>query len=211
MLHNLNNLLISYENKLKSLIKPLENRLRQKLQNIGKRNIAIGIAIIAIAAVAIISYAIKSNANLDNHDYLFKRGYEYYSKEKYDNAIADYTAALKIKPNNPNYLYGRGGAYLQKKEYYKASADFTTALLLRSDYPDYLLQRGIAYLLMEDYARAVADFEAVLRIEPNNIEARKSIDLARRKRGSFDANLGYSEPQVADHQNHILAALDKVS
>ena len=211
MLHNLNNLLISYENKLKSLIKPLENRLRQKLQNIGKRNIAIGIAIIAIAAVAIISYAIKSNANLYNHDYLFKRWYEYYSKEKYDNAIADYTAALKIKPNNPNYLYGRGGAYLQKKEYYKASADFTTALLLRSDYPDYLLQRGIAYLLMEDYARAVADFEAVLRIEPNNIEARKSIDLARRKRGSFDANLGYSEPQVADHQNHILAALDKVS
>jgi len=161
MLQQLNNLLIHYENKFKSFLMPLENSLRQKLQNTGKRNIAIGIAIIAVATVAIISYAIKSNANLDNPDYLFKRGYEYYSKEKYDKAIADYTAALKT------------------------SADFTTALLLRPDHPSYLLQRGIAYLLMEDYDRAIADFEAVLRIEPHNIEARKSLDLARRKRAEF--------------------------
>jgi len=185
MLHHINNILMHCENKLKSLIMLLENSLRQKLQNAGKRNIAIGIAVLTIATVAIISYTIKYNANLDNPDYLFKRGYEYYSKEKYDKAIADYTAALKIKPNNPNYLYGRGGAYLQKKEYYKASADFTTALLLKPDNPRYLFQRGLAYLLMEDYNRAIADLEAVLQIEPYNIEARKSIDLARRKRGEF--------------------------
>ena len=59
------------------------------------------------------------------------------------------------------------------------------ALLLRPDYPSYLFGRGNAYLLMEDYDRAIADYEAILRIEPHNIDARKNIDMARRKKAEF--------------------------
>ncbi|MDR3002078.1 MAG: tetratricopeptide repeat protein [Fibromonadaceae bacterium] len=177
-----NNFLMRYENELKPFVVSLEKKIRNRLQNISKRDIILGIAIIGIVGVAIINYAIKQETNLNDPDYLFKRGYKYFSKEKYGKAIEDYTAALKIKPNNPNYLYGRGGAHLQNKDYYKAVADLTTALLLKPDHPPYLFLRGTAYLLMENYGRAIEDYEILLKIEPHyNTDARKNLELARRK------------------------------
>jgi tetratricopeptide (TPR) repeat protein len=162
-----------YKNNLKLFITVLKKDFR----------ILLGIAIFVIIGIAIISYASKPKVNLDDPNYLFKRGSEYFLNEKYDKAIADFTAALKINPTNINCLFGRGGAYIQNKEYDKAIADLTNALILKPSDPRFLSGRGTAYLLKEDYNKAIDDFELTLQIEPNNFNTQKQLELARKKVG----------------------------
>jgi tetratricopeptide (TPR) repeat protein len=188
MFKQFNEFLMYYENKLKLFIAALEKTFHEKLQNVSKRNIAIGIAILGIILIAIIGNSVKSGANLDNPEYLFKRGSEHFLKERYKEAIADYTEALRINPTNINYLFGRGSSYLLNKEYDNAIADFSTALILKPDYPPYIFGRGNSYLLKEDYnsySRAIADYELILRIDPHHAGAKTNLKLARDKIAAF--------------------------
>jgi tetratricopeptide (TPR) repeat protein len=45
----------------------------------------------------------------------------------------------------------------------------------------YLHTRGLAYLVIRDYDQAIVDFEASLRINPNNADARRDLETARRR------------------------------
>jgi len=69
-------------------------------------------------------------------------------------AIADYTAALEIKPNNTEYLY-----YLSK-EYDKAIVEFTAVLEIEPNNPEYLYERGWVHYCKKEYDKAIADFTA---------------------------------------------------
>jgi cytochrome c-type biogenesis protein CcmH/NrfG len=40
----------------------------------------------------------------------------------------------------------------------------------------------MSYYMKNDYARAIADFEAVLRINPNDTDARQRLNEARARR-----------------------------
>jgi len=74
------------------------------------------------------------------HIYLY-RGIEYCIRAKYDKAIMDFTAALRIKPDYPEALSDRGMTSLWKGEYDKAIEDYTAALVIRPD--DALPQKWI--------------------------------------------------------------------
>ena len=58
----------------------------------------------------------------------FHRGLAYQKKGKWDNAIADYTEAIRLNPNyTEECLYNRGKAYQAKGDTAKAEADFNKA------------------------------------------------------------------------------------
>ena len=57
--------------------------------------------------------------------------------EKYDNAIADFTAALSIDAKMANAYYGRGLAWYRKGDIQRAMADAKEAVKLKSDNKDY--------------------------------------------------------------------------
>ena len=64
---------------------------------------------------------------------IFNKGYYDYN---YDQAIKDYTAAIKIKPDDYDALYNRGGAYYNKDKYDQAIEDWEAVLKIDSNNVD---------------------------------------------------------------------------
>jgi tetratricopeptide (TPR) repeat protein len=71
-----------------------------------------------------------------NRGYVHFRIGSYYGENpsEFDEAIADYTQAIKLAPNEAWNFRGRADAYLEQKEYDKAIADINEAIRLDPDY-----------------------------------------------------------------------------
>jgi tetratricopeptide (TPR) repeat protein len=112
--------------------------------------------------------------------YRSNRGNSYFRKEDYDKAIADYTELIRLKPNDADYHKNRGNAYYHKKNYDKAIANYNEAIRLNPKNVFYRMQRAYTYFdFKKDFKKTIADCEAVLRIEPNNNEAKELLKKAR--------------------------------
>jgi uncharacterized protein (TIGR02145 family) len=122
---------------------------------------------------AVTELGLALSADKNSAECYFYRGEAYAGNEKYLNAVTDYTAALKIKPDYHEALYKRGWAnyYLYDENYDRGIADFTAALKIKPDYREALYARGKMYAYKGDQDRAVADFTAALKIKPNDHEA----------------------------------------
>jgi len=134
-----------------------------------------------------------ATARADEAGDLLKRGDSYYQNRDYDKAIADYTTALRIKPNYVEALFNRGRAYYEK--YFSAESknksidremdlvldraitDFTDTLKIKPDHYEVLLWRGWAYYEKYDLDKAKADCETVLKSDPNNTNAKEMLEL----------------------------------
>lgn len=73
-------------------------------------------------------------------------------------ALADYSAALKLDKTDSYTLYNRALIYHRLGNYRQAIADFDASLRLRPDNDEAYLERGIAKLDSRDFRGAVADF-----------------------------------------------------
>ena len=60
----------------------------------------------------------------------FNRGVEWGLQGKYDNAIVDYSAVLKLNPKHREAYNNRGNAYKRKGKYDEAVADYSEAIKL---------------------------------------------------------------------------------
>jgi hypothetical protein len=83
------------------------------------------------------------------------------ARQARNDAIADYTAALKLKTDDAALYVARAQAYAFNGENDSAIADFDAALKLDNS-PLTLLQRGASLLAKGDYDRAIADYTAAL-------------------------------------------------
>jgi len=73
------------------------------------------------------------------------RAAAYIGREQYNEAIADYTAALAVRKDDPEALVNRGAAYIGKGDYEKARKDFDAALKISPGYHEALYNLGIAH------------------------------------------------------------------
>ncbi|HRF07765.1 MAG TPA: tetratricopeptide repeat protein [Xanthobacteraceae bacterium] len=69
----------------------------------------------------------------DDPDFLDSRGFVYFRMRRYDDAIADYNAALKIAPQKAHSLFGRGLAKLGKGDQAGSAADIAAAKAINAD------------------------------------------------------------------------------
>ena len=97
----------------------------------------------------------------------YNRGQAYRRKGLYDQAIADYSQAIGLKPDDPDAHIGRGVRYLNKGLYDQAIADFTRAIALKADYVIAYDNRGIAYEKKGLRDQAIVDYRAALKLDPN--------------------------------------------
>jgi len=107
---------------------------------------------------------------------LFDIAKEAYDKEDYDNAIAYYTAVIRIEPKNIEAYISRAKSYIRK----------------------YDIGKG-------DYDKAIADYTEVLRINPNHMGAYEGLDNCYRFKKDYDKAIEVSSEYIRHFPRHSWA------
>jgi tetratricopeptide (TPR) repeat protein len=109
----------------------------------------------------------------------FNQGVTYAEKGDWDRAIADFTGAIRLKPDYAEAYYNRGTAYAVKGDMDRAIVDFTGAIRLKPDFAEAYSNRGVAYASEGDFARARTNWEKALEINPNYAQAQYILGALR--------------------------------
>jgi tetratricopeptide (TPR) repeat protein len=117
---------------------------------------------------------------------VFNSGNASKNQSKWDEAIAEYTEALRINPNNARAYYNRGLAYYTQKDYSRAIADYTQAIRLDPNYAAAYMGRGNAYRGKGDNDRAIADYTQAIRLDPNYAKTYYNRGLAYYYKNDYD-------------------------
>lgn len=103
-------------------------------------------------------------ASGDTADSHYIRAMENHQQKKYDEAIKDFDAALKIDAKFAPAYRDRGICYSVKKDYAKAIADLTEYIKLRPDDPDGYESRAVAHSGKGDAKAASADLRSAEKL-----------------------------------------------
>lgn len=82
----------------------------------------------------------------------------YLKEKRYNSAIKEYQAAIKIKKDFPYYYYNLGCAYLGQKEYKEAANAFKKAIKLKADVAEFYYNLAYAYKKLnneKEYQKAI--------------------------------------------------------
>ena len=97
-----------------------------------------------------------------------RRGDTWKRMKAYDNAIQDFTAAIRLDPTSTQQHASRALALACKKEYDRALADYDEEIRLDPKNVWARADRGRAWLLKRNLEQAVADFNAAVKLDPKN-------------------------------------------
>jgi len=151
------------------------------------------------------AYYIRGNAHLD--------------KGKYDKAIADFTQAIRLKPDFAFAYNNRGIAHSDQGDHAKAIADLTEAIRLKPDFAAAYNERGIALADKGDYDRAISDYTEAIRLEPDDAAAYSNRAWAFFRKNSPQKGLAdirkalrlnSNDKYALDTAGHILLALGRI-
>lgn len=112
-------------------------------------------------------------------DALKEKGNAAFKAGKYDEAVRHYGAAINKDTRNAVLYSNRAMAHLKLGDFKSAEEDCTLALALDPRNVKALLRRGTARGFQQTYTDALADYQAVLRLEPNNKDARTEVQRMR--------------------------------
>jgi len=121
--------------------------------------------------------AFRKAAQLEGHyapnlaSALQQRATIYVNQKKFQEAIADYSEALKIKSDDPNVYERRAYAEMQLKDYDKALHDYNEAIKHSPEEAKYYQVRALIYQNKGDFKAALADTEKTLKLDPGNADA----------------------------------------
>ena len=116
----------------------------------------------------------------------YNRGIGYDDKGLYDQAIADYTRAIALKPDYAVAYDNRGNAFNSKGLYDQAIADHTRAIALQPGLAKAHNNRGVSYAGKSLYDQAIADYNQAIALNPDYAIAYENRGLAYEKKGSRD-------------------------
>mmetsp|Transcript_51922 Transcript_51922/g.63574 ORF Transcript_51922/g.63574 Transcript_51922/m.63574 type:complete len:380 (+) Transcript_51922:70-1209(+) len=88
--------------------------------------------------------------------------------KKYDNAISDYTKAIKCSTSPSSYFNSRGTCYHETKQYELALKDYNQALKLDKQCVSGYNNRASLFVELGDFFKALKDCEDGLRIYPRH-------------------------------------------
>jgi tetratricopeptide (TPR) repeat protein len=100
-------------------------------------------------------------------------------------AIADFSEAIRLRPNDAASHAGRGRARLSLGDILGAIADYSEALRLMPDSSSFLVGRGHARFVKGNLPDAIADFTEAIRLDPKSPSAYNRRGLAYRRSGDL--------------------------
>ena len=131
--------------------------------------------------------------SLDTAEAYLARGDELAGMRDFGRAIADYTEAIRLKPDYAQAYNNRGLAYsLQSKSQMpNAIADYSQAIQLRPAYARAYNNRGVAYMASGHADEAMRDFNRAIQLQPDFAQA-------HRNRGNAEYRAGQLGPAIYD-------------
>lgn len=106
----------------------------------------------------------------------FYRAVAHQANENFDEAILDYTKALKINPDMCDAYYNRAKIMLENKkescDVNKVIDDLNSALSLDENFIDALFAMAAAYKKIGDYHKSLEYLEKLLKLQPDSVHAR---------------------------------------
>jgi len=106
-----------------------------------------------------------------NVSYLEKFGEFDAQQGHYEEAIQDYTKAIRYAPRDPVPYASRGYVYQKMGKHDEAIADYTKAIELDPTDGELYLIRGVAYSLKGLQDEAIRDYSKAIAIDPGNGDA----------------------------------------
>ena len=106
-------------------------------------------------------------------------------KGEYDLAIAEYTTAIKYRPDDAELYYHRGRSWEKKDALDQAIADYNTAVRIDSQHAEAYSQRGLAWFKKGNVDQAIADYNKALEINPRLATALNLRGIAWGKKGNI--------------------------
>ena len=104
----------------------------------------------------------------DNVFILYERGEAYRMLDRFDKALADFSRALKLRPELADVLRSRGETYRLLERYDEALADLTRSLELEPDNEFALSVRGATYRRLGRYKGALTDLNRAVKLAPKD-------------------------------------------
>jgi DNA-binding helix-hairpin-helix protein with protein kinase domain len=156
--------------------------------------------------------------NISFADY-YQRGDSAYQQQDYQQAVINFTQALKINPQSAKGYVNLGNALYNLNNYEGALANYNKALNLNSQEVKAYINRGNAYYMMADYSndpqkqykQAIADFNTAINIDENDAEAYIRRGIVRFEINKYISN-SFQEYQksIADFTKAIKLNASKV-
>lgn len=110
------------------------------------------------------------------------------NKGEPDQAIVEYTEAIKKNPDLVDAYNNRGCVYIRKRDYDKAISDFNEAIELNPDCARTYYNRALAYIGTADYDQALSDYSRAVSLghksDPDFLNMIKKVSEQRKSAGS---------------------------
>lgn len=107
-------------------------------------------------------------------DQFLSRGTAHYTVGRYNTAIRDFSAAIRIQPRLAAAYAKRGWAFYHKGDHATAIEDFNQAIEISPTLSDAFVGRGQCHRGLKKYTEAIRDFSNAIRFQP---ESGKSYNL----------------------------------
>lgn len=125
------------------------------------------------------------------------RGIAQFKRGAYDEAIADFSAAITLDPKEPWIWLERGNAYKKMRDFARARADYDEAIRLGPKVSTFLRDRGLLRKEQGDPNGALADFEAAVQVNPDDVLSLLKLGDMRLDRENYDSALAYYDKALS--------------
>ncbi|MGD2183271.1 tetratricopeptide repeat protein [Lusitaniella coriacea] len=149
----------------------------------------------AVALLLALAYSLRLPQTVVAQ-YWLSQGRAKVEKGQEQDAIADYTRAIELKPHSDRAYYQRGVAYARQEENKAALADLTQAIQLNSRSAEFYYQRGNSRLAVGDLWGAQGDYTQAIELDATFAKAYIN-------RGSTRAIAGNERDAIADYTQAI--------
>lgn len=105
----------------------------------------------------------------------YDQGRAAFLSERYDEAVAEFEAALSDEPSSPSYLRSLAFAYLACRQPDRAEGPARRAAELEPGHPEGHFAVGSVLAALHRHREAIEELDATLRIQPHHVPARRQL------------------------------------
>ncbi|HEV7405570.1 MAG TPA: SUMF1/EgtB/PvdO family nonheme iron enzyme [Chthoniobacteraceae bacterium] len=113
------------------------------------------------------------------------RGNAYAARSEFDEAINDFSEAIRIDPKFMGAYIVRGNAYQAQGRFDEAITDYNEAIRLDPMQKAAYFGRGVCHHRNHEYTKAIEDYSELIWLDPKHAKAYHNRGLAHEKNGEF--------------------------